>query len=246
MHKVCFNILTYIVLILTVVMYIGVSFAMQLLFDLPPVIASTISDAVMAVLCGAGYMTFRKKNVIKEVPPDKKDWFWKYIILFVFLAFALLTIFSWININFTDPTMTERGKSIQKSDMTYYILTSISIVPLAEEIMMRLFLYNFVKSRSSWLVSMIVTSIVFALLHGTISHLIIGTVFAVFMVFAYENTGKWYMSVIGHTIYNLMAVFCDNAIVLFASFTPVVIMIILVVLVLMLQQMTEMIRRQKF
>lgn len=245
MRKVCFNILTCIILILTVAMYIGVSFAVQLLFDTPPVIASTISDIVMAVLCGIGYIFFRRKGIIQEIPPDKKDWFWKYILLFVFLAFALLTIFSWININFTDPTIVERGKSIQKSDITYYIITSVSIVPFAEEIMMRLFLYNFVKSRSSWLVSMIVTSIVFALLHGTISHLIIGTVFAVFMVFAYENTGKWYMSILGHTIYNLMAVFCDSAIGLFASLTPIVIMIILVVLVLMLQQMTEMIRRHK-
>lgn len=244
MKKHFLRVCDYLILVVAVITYIGVSFLFQLCFDISPVLSSSIANVVIALTCGGLYIHFRKADIFQETKSEAKNPVVKYILFFIFISFCLLLVFSWINIYFSDPAMTQRTNSIQKSDMALYIATSILISPIAEETMMRLFLYNFLKTRSGWVASMIVTSIVFALLHGTISHLIVGTIFAVFLVLAYENTGRWYIPIIGHIIYNIMAVFLSSAVVFLGQFTPLMIMSALILLVLLLQQMTGVLQKQ--
>lgn len=237
-NKVLGNIINYSVMIAVVLIYVSSAGAFQLLFNATPVMSMIFADSIIAVLCGGLYFLLKKKGVFSSDKPEmtKKSVFGQ-LGVFLFVTVTVLMIFYWISIYFPDPTMEHRENSIAKDSVTTYVIMSCIFAPIAEECMMRLFLYNLCKTKSDWVVSMIVTGLVFALMHGTISHIITGTIFAVFMTLSYENTGRWYFPIIGHMIYNFTAIFGAGYLGTMARVTPLVICLVLVLLVIMLQQM---------
>lgn len=129
--------------------------------------------------------------------------FWySYVVV---IAYSCLVFFNWFTINFADNTLEARGESLNNIPILLLLVYSILFAPIMEECMMRLFMYNQLKRSSHWIVSMIVTSSVFALLHFTISHIIFGTIFAIALTIAYENTRTILVPIFGHLTYNVMS-----------------------------------------
>ncbi|MBR2588360.1 MAG: CPBP family intramembrane metalloprotease [Bacilli bacterium] len=82
-----------------------------------------------------------------------------------------------------------------------YILSVAIITPIKEEIIYRGILYRFLEKKYSFLVSMIISSVIFGLLHGglPITAMIMGIVFAIL----YKKTNSIMPSIILHTFWNL-------------------------------------------
>jgi hypothetical protein len=133
-----------------------------------------------------------------------------------------------------DAGMTSRENTISSSvqhGLAYYALLTCMLSPIAEEVIYRLCLYNLMKSSSNWIVAMTVSSLIFGASHGTLFHLIFGTIFGMFLVLIYEQTGRnIFVSMLSHMIYNFMALFMRSSMLPYKIF-PVVLIFVLVILV---------------
>ena len=190
---------------------------------LPAASSTGLYSAFVAILSYIWYLGLKKDHKVKEldVKVSKK----RYMFYFgevVLLSVGILFAFSFIDIFISDSSMEARREYASKiTDLGLYYLVSCTIVPMSEECMLRLFLYNVLNTGSHWVISMSVSSVIFALLHGTISHAILATFFGLMMCLLYHNTGKWWISIIAHVIYNVLAAFAGDFIQSLAS-NPVI------------------------
>lgn len=83
-----------------------------------------------------------------------------------------------------------------------YVLSVAIITPIKEEILFRGILYRFLEKRYNFLVSIIISSFIFGILHGglLITATIMGTVFAML----YKKTQSIIPSIILHIVWNLL------------------------------------------
>ena len=226
LYKVLINLRNYAILIAMLVSYfvIGAMFTTDST-GLPHTTSTALFSIFVAVLSYIWYIGLKKDGKVKEADVKLSGKrFLIYIGEFILVAVGLLFMFSFIDIFIPDPTMASRTEYLSRltgMDLGLYCLASCTVVPLAEECMMRLFLYNILNTGSHWCISMCVSSVIFAAIHGTISHMILATLFGIMMTIVYHNTGKWWISIVGHAIYNIITSFASTIIYSAAS-VPVV------------------------
>lgn len=83
--------------------------------------------------------------------------------------------------------------------MAFY---SCIIAPVAEELLIRFYLYGTFKKTSSWIMAMCVSSLIFAILHGTLSHTVLAFILGCAWTVIYEATGSIWSSIACHLTYN--------------------------------------------
>lgn len=215
--------------------YVFLSAFWQIIFRISPLISTMISDIITITCCCVAYFYYTRNGVFFEDQQQMTKQLWgRYITLFIFASVAILLGFLWIAIYFPDL----RGKSNTKSFTTdlqwilYYIHCCL-LAPVCEEFLMRLCCHNMLKRYVGVVISAVSVSFVFGVLHGTFSHLIFGTLFGLFMTIVYEYTGRWYMSIAGHCIYNIFTLCCGRFLIYFASNTFIVFLMQITLLILM-------------
>jgi membrane protease YdiL (CAAX protease family) len=82
------------------------------------------------------------------------------------------------------------------------IVSACAVAPVAEEIIFRGFLYAAIKRHSERFFAAIVTSTIFAAVHGTASGLLPLWVLAMCLTLAYEITGCLWVPILMHAIFN--------------------------------------------
>lgn len=207
------------------------------------VYSQAVFSSVVSVICWVYYSNLKKENKVVERSSKltKKDIF-RYIVEILVIAFGLLSGFTLIEVCIGDPTMAARAESIDdirnagSEAMPLYIIAMCTIIPAAEECMMRLFLYNLLKTGSHWFISMAVSSFVFAALHATISHAVFGTLFGMLMCLIYEFTGRWWSVIVAHMVYNTITI-CFSSLMLDVTrdfvFVPIILLSFAVIVLLL-------------
>lgn len=219
-RKIWLNVRNYTILFFTILSYIviGASFFSNNA-SYSDGVATGLYNTFIAIVCFIAYSQLKKDGHVKEDTSlcNKKSLVCGLSGSILFCV-GILFAFAFVNVYIHDPTMDIRQDVINNmSDQGLRMIASCSIIPLAEEAMMRLFLYNLLKTESNWIVSMCASSFVFSLFHATISHLIFGFMFGMMMCLLYEYFGKWWVSVIIHIIYNIMANICSDFAISVAS-----------------------------
>lgn len=195
---------------LYLLLYILLAIVLELVFHTSSLTGTLVSGVVMLILSVALFLKRAyKENVVSfqdymHVKFKSKLFWYSYTVV---VAYACLVFFNWFNTNYIDETFVARDEIMSDIPILILIPYSILIAPILEECMMRLFMYNQLKRSSHWIVSMIITSSLFALLHGTLSHIIFGTIFALALTIAYENTRCILIPIFGHLTYNFMSIF---------------------------------------
>jgi membrane protease YdiL (CAAX protease family) len=77
-----------------------------------------------------------------------------------------------------------------------------TVVPIVEEGLFRGFLYGALRVRTGRVFGAIVTSVVFAILHGSLSAFVPLVVLGCLLVYLYERTGSLYPSILFHAAFN--------------------------------------------
>lgn len=178
----------------------------QLGFHLDVMTSAVIVDLILCFITTALFFKFRNANV--KGFEFKGSLTGKQIILyslyFLVLTYCMNVLFVWFGNTFDDAGMASRADNISSSlrSVYLYLVISLFIAPMQEESMMRLWLYNLTKSRSHWMAAAVITSLTFGLMHGTTAHAIFATLFAILLTCIYEYTQVWYISILGHYIYN--------------------------------------------
>lgn len=133
----------------------------------------------------------------------------------VFIWFSISFATTWFYTTYGDNLFDGRSEAIY-SNPSMYILLTLIIAPVTEELLIRGFLYNDLKRRFNPIISCVLSALLFAILHGTVLHLYIGFVAGVFFTLIYEYTGSIYYSILFHGLYNFLSLFAPNI-----SFHPI-------------------------
>lgn len=167
------------------------------------------------------------------------------------LLFILVdqVLFLWINAHIVDPGMEARTASIGSMDLErywiFYLLYGVILAPIAEECLFRVALYHYLKNSFSWMIALVMSSVMFGLTHMTIAHLVTATLFGMLLTLIMEHTKCIWITIVCHIAYNL-GTLCvtGNEMMSLASSTIMTIFVFLAVIflliVFMLRQDTRM------
>lgn len=132
---------------------------------------------------------------------------------FLMIVFLMIdqTLFLWISNHIMDPGMTARTDAIGSMDlessMIWYLLYAVIIAPVSEECLFRICLYRYLKKSFSWMGALVASSIMFGLIHMTISHLVTATLFGMLLCLILERTKCIWITIICHMWYNFCTLF---------------------------------------
>lgn len=223
MKKVLKVLLGYLITIGIVACYVSLAAVLQIFFNMTPLISTMLSDVAVISICSFTYFRYVKKGVFSERRLKMNTSAWGHYLLIFVLSFSIIIIgFHWITIHFPDTKSSSVVSSFtEKWEFALYFVHAIVLAPISEEFLLRMCCHNILKKFSGFTVSAITISVIFGVLHATVPHLIFGTLFGFFMLLAYENTGHWYMSIIGHMIYNAFTLFFGKYFAWLAQYTAV-------------------------
>lgn len=225
--KILKNIRNYGAMVLLMIFYVLFAAVLQAIFKMDAVAATILSDVVVALFSFSCYFDLHRKKVPAFQLSGKLSLKYLGIMLlgFTVATICVLIIFIWAQIYIPDPLQTQRSESFAEMSIFIRILLSCIIAPITEEVMFRLFLYNLLRTESNWIVSMISVSFMFALLHGTMAHIILATLFGIMMTLIYERTKVWYAPVLCHILYNSITLFISTEFLINAALCPPVVII---------------------
>lgn len=168
--------------------------------------STVFSDVIVALFAFLYYKNHHKRNT---------DVIYSKGIVFGFLIFMVcLWFFTQITTVFinslVDDTYYESYKELSSSDSWAYVLLTFFVAPIVEELLLRGIVYDTLKRVVPIGFAYVVSSVVFALMHGTIIHLFLAFCAGFLFAVVYEYTGRLYYSMIFHSIFNMMSVFCGG------------------------------------
>lgn len=128
-----------------------------------------------------------------------------YIVYAIFanILTALFSAFSWFNAEQTQDV--GFAYFITTADRFFAMFAIVLIAPIAEEIIMRGWLYGKLRSRTGILVALIITSLVFAILHGQWNVAVVTFALSAVLCGLREITGTIWSGIILHILVNGIA-----------------------------------------
>lgn len=128
-----------------------------------------------------------------------------YIVYAIFanVLTALFSAFSWFNAEQTQDV--GFAYFITTADRFFAMFAIVLIAPIAEEIIMRGWLYGKLRSRTGILVALIITSLVFAILHGQWNVAVVTFALSAVLCGLREITGTIWSGIILHILVNGIA-----------------------------------------
>ena len=91
------------------------------------------------------------------------------------------------------------------SQFYIYVAMALTIGPVAEELFFRWLMFHKLRGGLSFWVSFCVSTLLFMLVHGTVMHIPVTLILALFLCVIYESTGKFSYCIVFHLLFNFMA-----------------------------------------
>lgn len=128
-----------------------------------------------------------------------------YIVYAIFanVLTAIFSIFSWFNAE--EAQDVGFAYFITTADRMFALFAIVLIAPIAEEIIMRGWLYGKLRSRTGIVVALVVTSLVFAVLHGQWNVAVVTFALSAVLCGLREITGTIWSGIILHILVNGVA-----------------------------------------
>lgn len=86
------------------------------------------------------------------------------------------------------------------------IFTSVILAPVIEEIFFRGFIYRVIKKHTGVISATLITGFLFGMAHGALASIVPLSIFGMFVCYIYERSGKLWVPMIAHAIFNTSAV----------------------------------------
>lgn len=187
-------------------------------------LATILADIFVVFICFFYLNAVKYSDTFKQYPTSKFN-------LFIFVSFFIIWFSDyitniWFFFTFTDPSMNDRISTINSSNIYLYYLLSILVAPICEELIFRGIVYRHFRNIMPFEVAALISSFLFAFMHGTKTHLISATIFSIFVSFVYQSSGKLYLAIIIHCLDNLLSVLASF--IIFPSFIYTTIFVMLI------------------
>jgi len=128
-------------------------------------------------------------------------------VLSVPMALSLMKLVAWlmslIQMEAVEqPTIKVLKVTVGTAQRVCFGITAILVAPVVEESLFRGILYPMIKQRSSPLIALSTTSLLFAAIHGNVMSFLPLTLFAVVLTLLYEKTDTLLAPIVSHSIFN--------------------------------------------
>lgn len=180
---------------------------LQVFFHVTAVAATCITGCLLALFCMGLYLDDRRAGFLVE---RKHLLFLQMCVLFLYdviVSFLLMVLFSWFYSIAPEQSMAQRSAVFGSMSIFVYVLYACIMSPVTEECIFRFFLYSRVKRISGKYAALVLSSLAFAAVHGTVAHMIFAFLFGCMLVFVYEYTGSHVITILCHMVYNVMSLF---------------------------------------
>lgn len=185
--------------------YIGIS-VIYGLFIKDAVTATIFSDMTLAI---AGLFYCERCN-FREEPCVTKTLAVTVTVLFILVWLgSQLTASVWYAY-LGDSGLDSRSDAISESSRALYAVMTIIIAPICEEVLIRGIMFNHFKDIMPAAAAGILSSFVFALMHGSAIYIVIGMMFGLFVTLVYQMTGNLTGAIAVHCLYNFIAFFSEH------------------------------------
>lgn len=87
----------------------------------------------------------------------------------------------------------------------FYVIFAIFIAPVTEELLFRGVIFRHLRDGYSLIVAYVISTLLFAIMHGTYYQAYAGLFCGTFFSFIYDYTGKLKWNILAHMVYNIMA-----------------------------------------
>lgn len=164
-----------------------------------PVHATLIVD-VMAVMFVILWRDYIKYNY---TPRDNKGEFSLFSMFFVVFIFGQLTGTMFEKL--FGPGSFAHYQDTLRSDVPFAVFLMLIVAPIAEEYLVRGFIYEQLCRGWGFRLAWIGQAVIFAVMHGTLVHAIPTFLTGLFLALVYERTGDLAWSIGFHMAYNLLA-----------------------------------------
>lgn len=207
-----------------------------------PVESTLCGDIVVIPLCWLLYQSF-EQDCGERTFSDS----WPVLLVTTFSWFLLSgsqTLFTQL---YPDPTIENYISVLSEHDSAVYVILTLFVAPVFEELLFRGVLFRIFAGRFNVFAGMMLSSVLFAAVHGTFSHLYLGFFLGLFCALAYIRSGTVWASVLVHSVYNFMSL-CGPVFLSFSTqgepiaqvFTSIVLMnLSLVIMITLLFRTTD-------
>lgn len=174
------------------------------------------SDSILTMLLANIFISvigllYHKHYVISE----QKHYTYKGVL--AFLSLLLLTALimqhttTFIYDTFGDTAFDSYSK-ISNTKIGLFILLVLVFAPIAEELLMRGIMFKQLSIIMPAPIASMISAIIFALLHGTLLHILPGIYLGNLFAMVYTYTGKLKYAILFHSLYNFSTLFLGNII----------------------------------
>ena len=197
----------YLVPIVFMIGYLAVSLLFTFFID-NAIVVSYIADIMTAVV-GIIYI---KKFIGTDgtLKPTFKQTFLMTLVIII-LWFVCQLISTWLY-GFSNDTNFDKYTELIQSHLVSYIILSVIVAPITEEILMRGIIFGSINKHNK-IAAYVISIAVFTLMHGTFTHIPVTVLFGLIFAFVYDITGNLLYSILIHFANNLFSVFLTGIIV---------------------------------
>lgn len=205
------------------------------------VLATIVTNVIVIVI---GSLYYKKHKYINSTG------FSKCVVLLLFVFMFVVWLFSQITAVFVYNTFADTAydnyKELSSADSVLYLLLTFCVAPIAEEILLRGIVFNILQNSTPIGVAYFVSALLFAVMHGTATHLFLAFSAGFLFAIVYEYTGHLRYSIVFHSVFNIFSVFFGGLDVPDIFFMPVVIVSVDVLIIASLIFLSYVIYKLKF
>jgi len=159
-------------------------------------LAIALSAVVTTVLC----IPFIQKGPSKTSEPDP-------ILYGAGISLGMIMIGAYLSQVINDPNMVEYTNALQRLSPVTLVVNLLIFAPVSEELFFRGFLYTKLQDLSiGKYLAMIISSIMFVIVHGTFVHIIPAFIMGITFCLVYEYTNNILYGIVCHSLYNLLTI----------------------------------------
>lgn len=170
-----------------------------------PMMATGVLDGIIFCLAVAVRRFFRRRfRFDREISPSRgKDWFWLQAVVGLILAFLAGQVLSIAIYNaFGSSGFDIVQHQHQSAGSGLVLAVSVLLAPMSEEALNRGVIYPLLRRELGIVISLIITTAVFACLHGNIVQSVAVLPLSVLLVLVYERSQRLWPVIIGHAVFN--------------------------------------------
>lgn len=174
----------------------------------------------------------RKKNMFKEISLHKMSFKGVFSVVFMGLSFNFIVMLVMSSLPFPEAMMENYETTSSLVVGTSGVLAWISTVlmaPIVEEVVFRGFVYSRLKEGTGMIAAVIVTSLLFGVVHGTVIWAAYAFVISLAFIFVRERFYSLWASILFHVAFNFVGMAMSTWTAFFEGLNPIVVLVCSVV-----------------